>query len=151
MVLTGSQAKAIQNNWKQVRSRAQDFGNDLFIRYLAANPGDQDHFPKFCEVPMGDLRGDKEFNHQTKLVIDALGNIVDHLDEIQKAANFLRAKARTHYKRDVTMPQFERLLDMLPMFLQEKAHADGAVADAWRIAIADLMPAMRDEFARAHE
>eukprot|EP01069_Polyplicarium_translucidae_P006019 Polyplicarium_translucidae@DN2893_c0_g1_i1.p2 len=151
MVLTAAQAKAIQGNWKAVRARAQDYGNDLFLRYLAANPGDQDHFPKFAEVAYGDLRGNADFNAQTKVIVDALGNIVDHLDNIQQAANFLRAKARTHYKRDVTMPQFERLLDLLPMFLQEKAHADGTVADAWRIAISDLMPAMRDEFARAHE
>ena len=44
----------------------------------------------------------------------------------------------------------QRLLDLLPMFLQETAGAGGDVADAWRILIADLMPPMRDEFARLH-
>jgi hypothetical protein len=36
------------------------------------------------------------------------------------------------------------------MFLQEECGADGKVADAWRILVADLMPEMRDEFTRCH-
>jgi hemoglobin-like flavoprotein len=148
MVLSGSQAHAIQGNWKKVRAHEQDLANDLFLRYLSANPGDQALFPKFANVALGDLRGNAAFNEQTKTVFDALGNIVDHLGNIQEAAVFLRERVRTHYKRHISMAQFERLLDLLPMFLQEKAHASGEVADAWRIAISDLMPAMRDEFSR---
>ena len=45
-------------------------------------------------------------------------------------------------------PPLQRLLDLLPRFLQETASANGPCADAWRVAIATLMPAMRDEFTR---
>lgn len=37
MVLTGSQAKAIADNWKNVRGKAQEMGNELFLRYMLNN------------------------------------------------------------------------------------------------------------------
>ncbi|ELT93423.1 hypothetical protein CAPTEDRAFT_21927 [Capitella teleta] len=148
MVLSGAQAAAIQGNWKNVEAHAQTYANDLFLTYLTANPGDQARFPKFAEVPLGDLRSNADFNAQTIVIVKALSAIVATLGDVQKGAELLRQRVRTHYKRNITMAQFERLLDLLPMFLQEKAHASGDVADAWRIAIADLMPAMRDEFSR---
>ena len=151
MVLSGSQAKAIQGNWKNVRAKAQDMGNELFHRYLAANMGDIVVFPKLHDVALAVLKGNDAYNLQTKLVIDALGSIVDSLDCVQTAAKFLRERVRTHAPRHIHIAQFERLLDLMPMFVQECAGADGAVADAWRILISDLVPAMRDEFARYHE
>ena len=148
MVLTASQAKAIQGNWTKIAANAQDMGNELFIRYLNQNSGDQDVFLKFDDVPLDQLKGNAAFNAQTKLVIDALGRIVGSLDNIQSAASSLRERVRTHQPRGIHIAQFERLLDLMPMFVQEKADASGAIADAWRILIADLMPAMRDEYAR---
>ena len=150
MVVTESQVKAIQENWKTIRGRLQDYGNDLFMRYLVQNDGEQDHFSKFSSCPLSQLRTNAAFNAQTKLVMQALGSIVDHLDDIQRAAEFLRQRVRTHNRRHIYIAQFERLLDLMPMFLQETASADGYVADAWRILIADLMPAMRDEYARCN-
>ena len=76
-------------------------------RYLTQNPGDQSVFPKFHEVPLGDLRANAAFNAQTKTVIDAIGNIVDNLSDLQGAANFLRARVRTHNPRGIHIAQFE--------------------------------------------
>lgn len=151
MPVSGSQVKAIQANWKNVKSNAQAAGNGLFMRYLTQNPGDEDHFAKFHDVPLDQLESNAAFNAQTKLVIDALGQIVDSLDNLQSAANFLRERVRTHFPRGIHIAQFERLLDLMPRFLEDTAGADGTVADAWRILIADLMPPMRDEFSRCHE
>eukprot|EP01069_Polyplicarium_translucidae_P005621 Polyplicarium_translucidae@DN2819_c0_g1_i1.p2 len=151
MVLSGAQAKLIQANWKAVRGDAQAAGNALFLKYLTQNPGDEDHFAKFHDVPLDQLEGNAAFNAQTKIVIDAIGQIVDSLDTVQKAAQFLRERVRTHYPRGIHIAQFERLLDLMPTFLEENAKADGNTADAWRILISDLMPAMRDEYARCHE
>ncbi|ELU04570.1 hypothetical protein CAPTEDRAFT_225826 [Capitella teleta] len=148
MVLSGAQAAAIQGNWKNIEAQAQEYANALFLKYLTANPGDQARFPKFAEVPLGDLRSNADFNSQTIVIVKALSAIVANLGDVQKAAELLRQRVRTHYKRNITMAQFERLLDLLPMFVQENALAGGDVADAWRIAIADLMPAMRDEYSR---
>ncbi|ELU12835.1 hypothetical protein CAPTEDRAFT_219237 [Capitella teleta] len=148
MVLSSAQAKAIQANWKTVRARIQDYGNDLFVRYFIQNPGDVEYFGKFCDIPLTEVRSNPEFQKQTKTVLEAVGKIVDNLDELQTAANYLRERVRTHHPRRISMAQFERLLDLMPMFLQEVAGADGATADAWRILVADLMPPMRDEFAR---
>nr|QYC94950.1 globin [Capitella capitata] len=148
MVLSGAQAHAIQANWKKVEAHAQDLANDLFLRYLTANPGDQALFPKFSQVALGDLRGNADFNAQTILIVHAISNIVSNMGDLQKAADLLRERVRTHYGRHITMAQFERLLDLLPRFLQETAGANGPCADAWRVAVANLMPYMRDEFTK---
>ena len=148
MVLSAAQSKAIQKNWGTVKAKAQQYGNDLFIQYLSQNPGDIACFAKFRDANIGELRGNAEFNKQTKTVVDALTMIVENLGDLNAGCSFLRERVRTHHPRGISMAQFERLLDLMPMFLQEKAGADGQVADAWRILVADLMPEMRDEFTK---
>ncbi|ELT93225.1 hypothetical protein CAPTEDRAFT_229341 [Capitella teleta] len=151
MVLSGAQAKAVQKNWANVKAHAQKYGNDLFVQYLTQNPGDIQIFAKFRDANLGDLRSNAEFNKQTKTVIDALSKIVDNLGDLNAGCSFLRERVRTHHPRGISMAQFERLLDLMPMFLQEQAGADGVVADAWRILVADLMPEMRDEFTKCSQ
>jgi hypothetical protein len=75
--------------------------------YLTANPGDQARFPKFAEVPLGDLRANADFNAQTIVIVKALSAIVATLGDVQKGAELLRQRVRTHYKRNITMAQFE--------------------------------------------
>jgi len=75
-----------------------------------------------------------------------LGQIVGKLNDLDACGKMLKERVHSHKPRGITMAQFERLLDLLPRFLQETAGANGPCADAWRVAIANLMPFMRAEF-----
>ena len=146
MVLTKAQVASIQKNWTSVETDLQGYGNKLFMRYLEANPGDMHYFPKFANTPFGKLAYDAEFNKQTATVFEFLTQVVHHLGDIEKCNGMLRERVRTHKPREIHMAQFETLLDLMPRFLEEEAKATGATADAWRVCVATLMPAMRDEF-----
>ena len=149
MVLTTAQRAAIQNNWATVKANMQEYGDALFMRYLLANPGDISFFTKFSSAGVGaQLRSNEAFQAQTLTVMNFLSQVVDSLADIDAAGKMLRERVRTHAPRGIGMSQFERLLDLLPRFLQETAGAHGPCADAWRVAIASLMPSMRDEFSR---
>jgi hypothetical protein len=79
----------------------------LTCRYLTQNPGDLECFSKFNNVRITELRSNAEFHKQAKTVMDALGTIVDSLDDLQSAAWFLRSRVRTHHRREIRMAQFE--------------------------------------------
>ncbi|ELU01973.1 hypothetical protein CAPTEDRAFT_216611 [Capitella teleta] len=147
MGLTTAQRAAIQNNWATVNANMQEMGDALFMRYLLANPGDIQFFPKFASAGVGaQLRSNEAFQEQTLTVFQFLGQIVAKLADLDAAGKMLQERVHSHKPRGITMAQFERLLDLLPRFLQENAGAHGPCADAWRVAIANLMPYMRSEF-----
>ncbi|ELT87600.1 hypothetical protein CAPTEDRAFT_5226 [Capitella teleta] len=152
MGLTIGQRSIIQNNWVTVASNIQEYGDELFSRYLSANPGDIDFFPQFVgdgEIfNFADLRSKPEFQDHTLTVMLFLSKIVACLTEIEVAGSLLQERVRTHFGRGISMAQFERMLDLMPRFLQETAGANGQCADAWRVAIATLLPFMRQEFSR---
>lgn len=152
MGLTTGQCASIQNNWVTVASNIQEYGNSLFIRYLTANPDDIEFFPDFFDEGVGShLRFNEAFQDQTLKVMLFLSKVVACLSDIGVAACFLQDKVRTHHARGITMTQFERLLDLLPRFLQDTAGANGECADAWRVALATLLPFMREEFKRCED
>lgn len=146
MTLTKAQVAAIQKNWNTVETDLQGYGNKLFLRFLTANPGELHFFPKFGTQDVNKLVFDGEFNKQTTVVFEFLTQVVKHMGDLKAASDLLRERVRSHKAREIGMAQFETLLDLMPRFLEEEAHASGAVADSWRVAIACLMPAMRDEF-----
>ena len=76
-------------------------------RYLTQNPGEQVHFAKFSDVHLGELRDNADFNAQTKTVVDALGHLVDSLDNLSQAEKYLRERVRTHFPRGIFIAQFE--------------------------------------------
>ncbi|ELU11893.1 hypothetical protein CAPTEDRAFT_18433 [Capitella teleta] len=148
MGLTPAQVASIQKNFATINSDLQGYGNKLFLRYLGANPGDMVFFPKFENVAYNDLVSNSAFNAQTLVVMEFLGKVVVNLGDLNKAGAMLQERVKTHKPRSISMAQFERLLDLLPRFLQEEGKASGAVADAWRVAVASLMPFMRAQFAK---
>ena len=146
--LTPAEITALQQNFAGVKKDIQRLGNNLFARYLYGNPADMKFFPKFADVPIVELASNPEFNAQTLTVLEFLAQVVDNIGDGAKAKNLLRERAKTHKPRGIRIAQFERLLDLVPRFLEEEAGASGEVADAWRVLIASLMPALRDQYAK---
>ncbi|ELU11901.1 hypothetical protein CAPTEDRAFT_192931 [Capitella teleta] len=149
MGLTKAQIAAIQNNWARISNNLQDFGDTLFMRYLTIYPGDLAFFPKFEHEGVGDhLRHNADFQAQTLVVCQFLSKVIASLSDMDAAKAMLQERVRTHAPRGIAMAQFERLLDLLPRLVQDASAASGPTADAWRVAVASLMPAMRQEFAK---
>eukprot|EP00914_Ancora_sagittata_P000266 GHVO01000775.1.p1 GENE.GHVO01000775.1~~GHVO01000775.1.p1 ORF type:complete len:157 (-),score=17.00 GHVO01000775.1:87-557(-) len=151
MSLTIQQRAAIQNNWVTVASNIQEYGDSLFMRYLLAHPDDIDFFPEFAGdgfLAIDQMASNEAFQNQTLTIMLFLSKVVACLTDIEVAGSLLQERVRTHHPRGITMVQFERLLDLLPCFLQDTAGANGDCADAWRMAISCLLPYMREEFAR---
>ena len=76
-------------------------------RYLEANPGDIQFFPKFEKVSLGHLLYNADFQAQTLVVMEFLSQVVNKLGNITEAGNMLKDRVRTHKPRSISMAQFE--------------------------------------------
>ncbi|XP_076845455.1 myoglobin [Brachyhypopomus gauderio] len=116
--------------WPKVEANLKDYGGEVLWGLFLEHPESQKYFPKFRDIPQGELQGNAAIAAHGCTVLTKLGELVKAKGN---HASVLKPLATTHANQHkIPINMFKLITEVLISVLQKKAGIDKATAEAFR-------------------
>ncbi|XP_078093768.1 myoglobin [Mustelus asterias] len=132
----------VNSVWSAVESNLTAIGQNILLRLFEQYPESQNHFPKFKNKSLGELKDTADIKAQADTVLNALGNIVkkkgSHSEPVKAlaATHITTHKIPPHYFTKITTIAVDVLSEMYPS--EMNAQVQAAFSGAFKIICSDI-------------
>ncbi|KAM9454297.1 myoglobin-like [Clarias gariepinus] len=124
-----SDCELILASWGKVESNLAGYGGEVLTRLFTEHPDTQKLFPKFIEIPCGEMAGNAAIADHGKTVLMKLGEIL----KAKGSSDVIKPLATTHAnKHKIALNNFKLITEVIIKVLGEKDVWDAATQDAFR-------------------
>nr|QJC64259.1 ancestral myo/hemoglobin [synthetic construct] len=121
--LSEADKEAIRDVWGKVYANAEENGTTVLVRMFTEHPETKQYFSHFKDISTAeDMKGSPQVKAHGKRVMSALGDVVQHLDNLSSVLKPLAEKHANKHKVDPH--NFKLLSDVILAVLAEKFGGD---------------------------
>ncbi|XP_041376387.1 globin-like [Gigantopelta aegis] len=132
MGLSEAQATSVKGTWKKVAENLKDHAVKIFVKFLSDNPEQQAFFKKFEVVAKEDLAGNEDVSKHAMVVMTALGEYIDVIDNADSLKKAVKPVAESHKPRKITLPNFQKMFPVIVDYVVTNVDGD---KEAWTTAL----------------
>ncbi|XP_029016654.1 myoglobin-like [Betta splendens] len=130
----------VLKHWELVEADYSGYGNLVLTRLFTEHPETQKLFPKFADIPQGELAGNADLSAHGAIVMKALGDLLKAKGNHE---SILKPLANTHAtKHKIPFNNFQVITVVIAKVLEEKAGLDAAgqkaLANVMALVISDI-------------
>ena len=141
----------VRETWEQVNDDLEDFGMKIFMRLFKTAPKVLRLFSFRDEEALTRI---VKLKKHAVITMNAIGKVIDNLDDVSEMVSFLKQLGRSHAPLKVESEHFDAFGVALLLTLQHELGSEWTsdVSDAWQMAYDDvkqvLVEAMEEEATR---
>ncbi|XP_028409006.1 neuroglobin-like [Dendronephthya gigantea] len=133
--MSKSNKKIVQEMWFELKPDLKNFGVSIFIRLFEEAPEAQDLFYNFRDLKNQDelIQSLKELDHVAR-VMNAFGNCIELLEDMEQFSNTVQGLGRTHIKIGINESHINLFGKVVMDLLVDYCHVSWTVQkeNAWK-------------------
>ncbi|XP_052255348.1 hemoglobin-3-like isoform X6 [Dreissena polymorpha] len=145
--LTWRQKEAVRESWGKLSSEWKTHGVEFFIRLFKTYPSILAYFNTFDGMDFGAIRSSPKLRAHMLNFKHGITSFVDSLDDVECLAVLIQKMTETHFRRQITVNEFQDAFTLFATFIQEVTQCDDITLGAWKATLKVISTVIRDHMA----